>query len=81
MAHCCLCFSAEDLTKSTDKDAAAVRANHPAPVLSGIYYYEVQILSKGRSGYIGLGFSGPKVNLSRLPGQYSQESREKKHLS
>ena len=30
------------------KDAASVRADHPIPPLTGIYYYEVKILSKGR---------------------------------
>lgn len=57
-----------DILKTTDKDAAAVRADRPAPVLSGVYYYEVQILSKGMSGFIGVGFSGKNVSLNRLPG-------------
>ena len=32
------------------KDAAAVRANHPIPTGCGIYYYEVKIINKGRDG-------------------------------
>ena len=32
------------------KDAASVRADHPIPPLTGIYYYEVKVLSKGRDG-------------------------------
>ena len=32
------------------KDAASVRSDHPIPPLTGIYYYEVKILSKGRDG-------------------------------
>lgn len=32
------------------KDAASVRADHPIPPLTGIYYFEVKILSKGRDG-------------------------------
>jgi hypothetical protein len=34
------------------KDAASVRSDHPIPPLTGIYYYEVKILSKGRDGYV-----------------------------
>jgi sensor domain CHASE-containing protein len=32
------------------KDAASVRSDYPIPSLTGIYYYEVKILSKGRDG-------------------------------
>ena len=32
------------------KDAASVRSDHPIPPLTGIYYFEVKILSKGRDG-------------------------------
>lgn len=38
------------------------------PRQCGIYYYEVTVLSKTKEGLIGIGFSGPKVPLSRLPG-------------
>jgi hypothetical protein len=31
-------------------DAAVVRADHPMPKAGGIYYYEIQVLSKGREG-------------------------------
>ncbi|CAF0796475.1 unnamed protein product [Adineta ricciae] len=50
------------------KDAASVRADHPIPPLTGIYYYEVKVLSKGRDGYMGIGLSTSEVNLNRLPG-------------
>ncbi|CAF1076674.1 unnamed protein product [Adineta steineri] len=50
------------------KDAASVRSDHPIPSLTGIYYYEVRILSKGRDGYMGIGLSTSDVNLNRLPG-------------
>ncbi|KAJ6519276.1 concanavalin A-like lectin/glucanase domain-containing protein [Mycena sanguinolenta] len=46
-----------------DKDAAAARTTHPIPSACGIYYYEVDILSKGNKG-----FAGKDVRLSRLPG-------------
>ena len=54
--------------KNGDRDAAAVRANRPMPSSCGIYYFEVEIVSKGQSGYIGVGFSALNVILSRLPG-------------
>lgn len=55
------------LSKTHD-EAAAIRADHPMPRQCGIYYYEVQVLSKGKEGLISIGFSGSKVPLSRLPG-------------
>ncbi|KAJ7651980.1 concanavalin A-like lectin/glucanase domain-containing protein, partial [Mycena polygramma] len=51
-----------------DKDAAAARTTHPIPPACGIYYYEVDILSKGNKGHISIGFAGKDVRLSRLPG-------------
>lgn len=54
--------------KNGDRDAAAVRANRPMPSSCGIYYFEIEIVSKGQSGYIGVGFSALNVILSRLPG-------------
>ncbi|GAV04515.1 hypothetical protein RvY_14784 [Ramazzottius varieornatus] len=52
----------------SQKDAAACRATHPIPVSCGLYYYEVKVLSKGKEGYIGVGFSLEDVNNNRLPG-------------
>ncbi|KZF24307.1 SPRY domain-containing protein [Xylona heveae TC161] len=54
-------------SKSHD-EAAAVRADRPMPPECGIYYYEVTVISKGKEGLIGVGFSGPNVSLNRLPG-------------
>ncbi|GJN92586.1 hypothetical protein Rhopal_005617-T1 [Rhodotorula paludigena] len=54
--------------KYGDRDAAAVRANRPVPPQAGVYYYEVTVLDKGVSGYIGIGLSDQNVKLSRLPG-------------
>ncbi|KAF8633962.1 hypothetical protein AX15_001142 [Amanita polypyramis BW_CC] len=51
-----------------DRDAAAARTGHPIPPACGIYYYEVQILSKGQKGHISIGFAGRDVKLNRLPG-------------
>ncbi|KAG6918688.1 hypothetical protein DXG01_012506 [Tephrocybe rancida] len=53
---------------SGDKDAAAARTVQSVPVACGIYYYETEIISKGQKGHISIGFAGPDVRLSRLPG-------------
>ncbi|CAE6461120.1 unnamed protein product [Rhizoctonia solani] len=55
-------------THSTDKEAAAIRANHPMPAACGVYYFEIQIVEKGTQGHIGIGFSSRDVGLNRLPG-------------
>lgn len=34
----------------------------------GIYYFEMQVLSKGEDGFIGIGFCSPENELDRLPG-------------
>ncbi|CAM0138250.1 unnamed protein product [Umbelopsis sp. WA50703] len=51
-----------------DTDAASVRANFPMRSQCGIFYFEVEIVSKGRDGYIGIGFCWQSNLLSRLPG-------------
>ena len=55
-------------TGKTDLDAAAIRANRPISVQCGIYYFEVAVISKGRDGYIAIGFQAGSVALGRLPG-------------
>ncbi len=37
-----------------DKDAASVRADHPVPFDVSLYYYEVQVVNKGRDGFVGI---------------------------
>ncbi|KAL8969564.1 MAG: hypothetical protein Q9183_001944 [Haloplaca sp. 2 TL-2023] len=54
--------------KLQESEAAATRADHPMPVYGGMYYYEVMIISNGKDGMIGIGFSGPKNSLEKLPG-------------
>ncbi|KAK9476700.1 concanavalin A-like lectin/glucanase domain-containing protein [Lipomyces japonicus] len=61
------------VTKSADQDAASVRANYPIPPECGLFYFEVEVLSKGKDGFIGIGFCGPKVALNKMPG-WVQES-------
>lgn len=55
-------------SKLQEHEAAAARTDHPMPSQAGIYYYEVSILSKGKDGMIGVGFSGAKASLEKLPG-------------
>ncbi|GAA5881478.1 hypothetical protein JCM8547_005208 [Rhodosporidiobolus lusitaniae] len=54
--------------KYGDRDAAAIRANRPIPPQTGVYYFEVTVVDKGVSGYIGIGLSHRSVPISRLPG-------------
>lgn len=53
--------------KTTD-EAASIRTDHPIPMECGLYYYEVTILSRCKEGLIGVGLSGKKTPLNRLPG-------------
>ena len=46
-----------------DKDAASVRADHPIPFDVSLYYYEVQVVNKGRDGFVGIA----SLNLSVCP--------------
>ncbi|EKG18516.1 hypothetical protein MPH_04318 [Macrophomina phaseolina MS6] len=52
----------------THDEALSVRADNPMPRQCGIYYFEVTVVGKGKEGLIGIGFSGAKVALHRLPG-------------
>lgn len=69
--------------KYGDRDAGSIRTNAPIPDgQAGVYYvriaelwtsltddqFEITIVSRGKSGYIGIGFSLGSVSLSRLPG-------------
>lgn len=55
-------------SKTLDHEAASTRSDNPMPSQCGIYYYEVSIISKGKEGMIGVGFSGASVSLEKLPG-------------
>ncbi|EMC99168.1 hypothetical protein BAUCODRAFT_64942 [Baudoinia panamericana UAMH 10762] len=60
------------VTKTSD-EAASIRSDHHMPRECGLYYYEVTILSRGKDGLIGIGFSSKRAGLNRLPG-WEQES-------
>ncbi|KAJ2553733.1 hypothetical protein EV175_002831 [Coemansia sp. RSA 1933] len=51
-----------------DNDAAMVLADVGIPTRTGVYYFEVQIKSRGQSGYIGIGLSRAGMDSNRLPG-------------
>ena len=55
-------------SKTLDNEAASTRSDNPMPPQCGIYYYEVSIISKGKEGMIGVGFSGASASLEKLPG-------------
>jgi hypothetical protein len=44
------------------------RTNHPIPPACGIYYYELEILSKAPKAHISIGFAAADARLSKLPG-------------
>lgn len=41
-------------SQKTHDEAASVRADYPMPRQSGIYYYEVTVVSKGKDGFVVL---------------------------
>lgn len=53
---------------SDDRDAAAVRADHAVPLSCPLYYFEIEIVNRGRDGFIGIGFAVADVKIDRLPG-------------
>ncbi|KAK9464739.1 concanavalin A-like lectin/glucanase domain-containing protein [Lipomyces arxii] len=55
-------------SKSVEQEAAAIRANHPIPPQCGLFYFEIKILSRGKDGFIAVGFCGPRVLLNKMPG-------------
>lgn len=62
-------FTGVKPSSDRDHEACAIRADHTMPSRSGIYYFEVTIISRKREETsIGIGFSSKSVPLSRLPG-------------
>uniref|UniRef100_A0A158R5R7 Ran-binding protein 10 n=1 Tax=Syphacia muris TaxID=451379 RepID=A0A158R5R7_9BILA len=50
------------------KDAAAVRSDHPIPLTCGVYYFEVLVMSSEADCCMGIGLCEKSVDLQRLPG-------------
>jgi len=36
----------------SDEDSAAIRTNHPIPSQCVLFYFEVEIIDKGKNGYV-----------------------------
>lgn len=53
-----------------DTDISAVRSNFPFRPQCGLFYFEVEIISKGVDGHIGIGFCWSNSTLDRLPGKF-----------
>ncbi|KAI8365430.1 concanavalin A-like lectin/glucanase domain-containing protein [Choanephora cucurbitarum] len=51
-----------------DPEVSSARANYAMRRQCGIYYFEIQIISKGIDGHIGIGFCRRINSLDRLPG-------------
>ncbi|EEB06635.2 ran GTPase binding protein [Schizosaccharomyces japonicus yFS275] len=52
----------------TEHDSATVLANHPIPSQAGIYYFEIEVLSRGKEGCICIGVCTEGMETGRLPG-------------
>ncbi|KAK9452314.1 uncharacterized protein V1518DRAFT_410897 [Limtongia smithiae] len=62
-------FAPPSGTKPADQEvAAAVRSNYPIPPQCGFFYFEVQVLSRGKNESIGIGFCGPDVGMNKILG-------------
>ncbi|KZV74766.1 SPRY-domain-containing protein [Peniophora sp. CONT] len=53
---------------SQSSDPGLARANHAVPPACGVYYYEVDILSKNAKAQISVGFTSSTNRLNKLPG-------------
>ncbi|KAI6182458.1 hypothetical protein M3Y97_00382200 [Aphelenchoides bicaudatus] len=52
----------------SQKEAASIRSNYPIPRNCAVYYFEILVVRKGDTGYLGIGLCEKDVNLNRLPG-------------
>ena len=57
-----------DYTGNFPREPSSVRTDRPIPSECGLYYFEVNIVSAGRDGYIGIGLSSANADLRSLPG-------------
>ena len=51
-----------------DNNNGCVRSENPIPLTSGIYYFEMKVLRKGRHKRTYIGLTSPEYNLHRAPG-------------
>lgn len=61
-------------------EAASIRSNFSIKPQCGVYYYEIQVNSKGTDGYIAIGLCTVSSALNHLPGKivYLFEKKKKK---
>ncbi|KAI8891969.1 concanavalin A-like lectin/glucanase domain-containing protein [Globomyces pollinis-pini] len=52
----------------TEADVVSIKGNLAIPRHVGVYYYEVTIVSKGRDGYFGVGFTTNPISSNKQPG-------------
>lgn len=50
------------------RDVGSIQANRPVPRSRSLYYFEVQVLSAGEHGKIGIGFSDANFRAGYQPG-------------
>src|ERR1044072_1796929 len=48
-----------DDSSEDNEDAAAIRANYPVPSQCKLFYFEIEIIDKGKNGYVGYIFLFP----------------------
>ena len=48
-----------DDSSENNEDAAAIRANYPIPSQCKLFYFEIEIIDKGKNGYVGYIFLFP----------------------
>ena len=49
-------------------DVGAIQANRPAPLLDGLYYFEMTVIEAGEAGRIAIGFTPSAFKLTKQPG-------------
>jgi hypothetical protein len=53
-----------------ETDASSVRSAFSAKSQCGVFYYEIEIVSKGRDGYISIGYCEEETPLDKLSGNF-----------
>ncbi|RIB25021.1 hypothetical protein C2G38_563700 [Gigaspora rosea] len=54
-----------------------IRANNPIPSQRGLFYFEIEIIKKGKNGMIGVGYCTKQNNISDfMPGRKYVEDKE-----
>ena len=60
LAYCIsFIYKYSDNNSKDNEDAAAIRANYPIPSQCKLFYFEIEIIDKGKNGYVGYIFLFP----------------------